>query len=249
MILLRMRAPSAAKTEFNELAAGGDPRELPAYSIPEAAQYLVIPTATLRSWVLGRAYPTQTGQRRFEPVIELPDSKLPALSFVNLVEAHVLDAIRRQHKIALNKVRRATRYLKNRFRSRHPLADQTFETDGLDLFIQEYGKLIAISKNGQLAMRELLEAHLRRIDRDKSGVAVRLYPFTRKREPDEPKFVVIDPAISFGRPVLQGTGIATAVVAGRYKAGESIEELAADYGRGTHEIQEAIRCELHDIAA
>ena len=83
-------------------------------------------------------------------------------------------------------------------------------------------------------MRNLIKAHLRRIDRDQSGIAVRLYPFTRKRQPDEPKLVVIDPAISFGRPTLKGTGIPTAVVASRYKAGESIEELAADYGRGPH---------------
>jgi uncharacterized protein (DUF433 family) len=72
----------------------------------------------------------------------------------------------------------------------------------------------------------------------------RLFPFTRKRQPDEPKAVVIDPYVSFGRPVLAGTGIATAVVAERYKAGESIADLAEDYGRQALEIEEAIRCEL-----
>ena len=56
--------------------------------------------------------------------------------------------------------------------------------------------------------------------------------------------MVIDPHVSFGRPVLVGTGIPTAVIAERYKAGESIDELAGDYGRGPSEIEEAIRCEL-----
>jgi uncharacterized protein (DUF433 family) len=56
--------------------------------------------------------------------------------------------------------------------------------------------------------------------------------------------VVIDPHISYGRPVLVGTGIPTAVVAERYKAGEPIDELAEDYGRSRKEIEEAIRCEL-----
>jgi uncharacterized protein (DUF433 family) len=37
-------------------------------------------------------------------------------------------------------------------------------------------------------------------------------------------------------------------VAERFKAGESLAELAADYGRDVTEIQEAIRCEL-DLAA
>ena len=56
--------------------------------------------------------------------------------------------------------------------------------------------------------------------------------------------MVIDPHISYGRPVLVGTGIPTAVVAERYKAGESIDELAEDYGRSRKEIEEANRCEL-----
>jgi len=65
------------------------------------AHYLRVPLATLRSWVRGRYYPTERGQKFFKPIIELPDSKLASLSFVNLVEAHVLDAIRREHKIPL----------------------------------------------------------------------------------------------------------------------------------------------------
>jgi uncharacterized protein (DUF433 family) len=77
----------------------------------------------------------------------------------------------------------------------------------------------------------------------------RLYPFTRKRTPDEPKAIVIDPRISFGRPVLAGSGIPTAVIAERYKAGESVDELADDYGRKRLEIEEAIRCELDERAA
>ena len=84
---------------------------------------------------------------------------------------------------------------------------------------------------------------------DPQGLAIRLYPFTRKRHPDEPKLVVIDPYVSFGRPTLTGSGIATAVIAPRYKAGESVDELADDYGRERLEIEEAIRCELHTEAA
>ena len=61
---------------------------------------------------------------------------------------------------------------------------------------------------------------------------------------EEPRTIVIDPYVSFGRPVLAGTGIATSVIAQRYKAGESIAELAEDYGRSSPEIEEAIRCEL-----
>jgi uncharacterized protein (DUF433 family) len=238
-----------SKTDPFPLYAGEDPRELPSYSIRETAHYLRIPLATVRSWVLGRWYPTEEGKRYFSPIIALPDKKQPVLSFVNLVETHVLDAIRREHNVPLHKVRTALQYLKRHFPSEHPLADQSFETDGSDLFIQKLGQLINVSQAGQLAMRELLDAHLRRIERDPSGLAVRLYLFTRKRAPEEPKVVVIDPMISFGKPVLAGTGIPTAVIAERYKAGEFMDELASDYGRERSEIEEAIRCELEVEAA
>ena len=93
-------------------------------------------------------------------------------------------------------------------------------------------------------MKEMLAAHLRRVEHDATGLAARLYPFTRKREADEPKIIVINPWISFGRPTITGTGIATSIVAERYKAGESIDELAQDYGCERDYVEEAVRCEL-----
>ncbi|HEU4685266.1 MAG TPA: DUF433 domain-containing protein [Nitrospira sp.] len=222
-----------------------DPREVPSYSVMEAAHYLRIPRTTIRDWVSGRHYRSAAGVRFTKPIIQVPDPTAKQLSFMNLVEIHVLDAIRRKHDIPLEKVRAAVSYLTKQFPSRHPLADQEFETDGLNLFIKKFSQLINISQEGQLAMQEVLQAHLHRIERDLHGIPVRLYPFTRKREfQEEPKTVVIDPQVSFGRPVLAGTGIPTAVIAERYKAGESMDALAEDYGRQRVEIEEAIRCEL-----
>jgi uncharacterized protein (DUF433 family) len=59
---------------------------------------------------------------------------------------------------------------------------------------------------------------------------------------------VIDPEVAFGRPVLASTGIPTAIIADRLKAGESVNELASDYGRSQEEIIDAIRCELPSAA-
>lgn len=226
-----------------------DPRDLPAYSLSEAAHYLRIPRSTLRAWVAGQAYRTNGRTRFFKPIIALPTRHPARLSFVNLVESHVLDAIRREQEISLQKTRKAVDYLAERLGSRHPLVEQRFETDGVDLFIRLYGELVNISQSGQLAMRKILEAYLRRVEWDEAGVVARLYPFTRKRAPDEPRVIVIDPRIAFGRPVLVGSGIPTVVVAERYKAGESVDQLAEDYGRERLDIEEAIRCELDERAA
>lgn len=226
-----------------------DLRYLPAYSIPEAARYVGVPVPTVRSWVLGRAYPTREGAKRFQPLIEAADRRTRRLSFVNLVEVHVLSALRKEHRVRLSSVRTAIRYLGREFDSRHPLVDQKLETHGGQLFVERYGQLINVSREGQLAMKAVLESYLRRVERDTEGMPIRLYPFTRPSEEESPRSIVIDPLVSFGRPVLVGTGIRTSVVADRYKAGDSIRELADDYGRTIEEIEEAIRVELAIQAA
>jgi uncharacterized protein (DUF433 family) len=221
-----------------------DPRKLPAYPISEVAHYLHIPLATLRSWVHGRPYPTTAGKRYFKRLIDLPDPKFGALSFMNLVEAHVLNAIRRDDRIALPKVRGALDYVRKRFGWTHPLAEQKFQTDGMNLFVSRFEKSISVSESGQLAIRELIKAHLHRIEHDASGLAARLYLFTRQNGLDQPRFIVIDPLVSFGRPTITGTGVTTSILAERYKAGDSMDALAEDYGCKRAQIEEAVRCEL-----
>jgi uncharacterized protein (DUF433 family) len=190
------------------------------------------------------SYGEASDRKRFKPLIE-PAARSPvALSFINLIEAHVLAAIRRKHRVDMPAVRRTIDFLKREFGSPHPLADHKFETDGVNLFISHYGDFISVSQGGQLAVRELLKAHLRRIDRDDKGFPLRLYPFTRVDETEQPKNIVIDPFISFGKAVITGTGISTDIVAERFKAGESADELASDYGCAREKIEEAIRCEL-----
>lgn len=220
-----------------------DLRELPGYTVSEVAHYLTVPPATIRYWSVGR--------RPYRPLIELPERSLTRptlLSFINLVELHVLAAIRRTHRVTMPKVRQAIRYLKEIDPSvtaqRHPLISHELETNGLDLFIERYGRLVNISRSGQLAMREVLEAALHRIVRDVHRVPIKLYPFTRTDVHDAPTTIVIDPWLAAGRPVIDGTGLATQIIAERYKAGESVSQLAADYERSESEIDEAIRCEI-----
>ena len=225
-----------------------DPRELPAYTIREAAHYLQLPPATLKSWVLGRKYPTKSGLKFFAPVIELPDEDLPQLSFFNLAEAHVLSAFRRTHHIELRQIRSALRYVRGEFGGKHPLLDQRFETDGVTLFVQKLEVLVDASARGQIVM-ETIRPYFKRLEFVNESV-VRFYPFTRSSIHASPKSVFIDPRFSFGRPSLTRSHVATAVIADRYKAGESIDELARDYDCERLDIEEGLRCELErQIAA
>ena len=226
----------------------GDPRLLPAYSLAEAAHYLRMPEGTLRSWVVGRFYPAAGTRKHSRPLIHLDDTKKQYLSFINLVEAHVLAAIRRRHGVRLSKVRRALDYVNRQFRVEHPLINQAFQTDGLDLFVERYGELINASREGQHAMKEIIGVYLQRIEWDSKGLPIKLYPFTRdtqaKAAPlSDPRVVVMNPAVSFGRPVIAGTGIPVLSIYERYRAGDSVADLAKDFRLETSAIEEAIRCE------
>jgi hypothetical protein len=63
--------------------------------------------------------------------------------------------------------------------SRPPAGPKVFQTDGVSLFVEHLGKFLNVTQEGQLAMRQVLDAHLRRLDSDGQGLAERLFPFTR----------------------------------------------------------------------
>lgn len=213
-----------------------DYREQPTYAPAEAAHYLNVPVSTVRYWSLGRDESL--------PLI-IPAKETPLiLSFINLVELHVLSAIRRKHSISMPKVRRTLEFVQSRLQLSRPLATKRFMTDGVDLFVEQFGQLINASREGQIEIKEWLGAALVRIEWDEAGLPIRLFPYTRRPDTDSANLIMIDPAVSGGRAVISGTRIAVEIVAERYKAGESIRELAEDYGRKTDDIEEAIRCEL-----
>ena len=225
-----------------------DRRDLPSYGLGEAARCLALPASTVRVWSVGLHYRTDGRERVMHPLIA-PASRSPlALSFWNLIEVYVLATIRRKHEVSMPKVRKALAYVKKELGRDRPLIEQEFLTDGVNLFVERYGSLISASEHGQEAMRNVLRQSLERVERDDRGLALRLYPWLH--EPgSEPRVVEIDPNRSFGRLVIARTGIPTEAVAERFRAGESIADLAADYGLGNEQIETALRWEQCGLAA
>ena len=206
----------------------------------EAARYLRLPPATLRAWTLGRAYPTSAGGGQFHALIR-PAARSPvSLSFWNLIEAHVLRALRTEHGVSVKAVRKALQFAESKLDIDRLLLSAELRSRAGEVFLDRYGQLINLSASGQLAIRQVLEAHLRRVDWDARNVPVRLHPFVLGDAPDHARPIVIDPLVSFGRPRLAASGVSTAAIASRIDAGESREELAADYGVSTSDVDAAV---------
>jgi len=213
--------------------------ETPIYGISEAAQYLRVPQNTLAYWVKGGG--------SVPPLIKLGNIEPPRLSFSNLLECYMLSSLRSIYEVRIPRVRKALVNLAKYVQHKHPLIEQVFQTDRRDLFIEHLGRVVNLSKDEQILLPGVMDLYLERIERDPKGL-FKLYPFVMERKPDEPKLILINPAVGFGKPVIAGTGISTTVVASRFNARESIGDLAAEYGVEPRQIEEAIRWEQRTAA-
>lgn len=221
----------------------------PAYPASEAAYILNLPPATVKAWSFGQTR-RDDGSVRFKAVIRAADTRNKLLSFANLCELHVLAAIRRVHRVSLPKVRDSVEYLRSQLGADRPLIDRQFKTNGIDLFVEQASKLLNVSRQGQEALRGEFELALARIERDNQGNPIKLFPYSRTSDhtAEQPKSVVIDPRLSFGRPVLTRSAVPTEVIFDRFQAGDSLEDMALDYNVDEKEIEEALRFEQRRAA-
>ena len=206
-----------------------------AYGIPKASQYLRMNPSTLRSWIGAGG------------LIQSPGEGY--LSFNNLLEAHVLKALRRRHRFSMQSLRKMLPAAAHLLHTQRPLLDANFATDGVNLFLDDDEVLVNLSKHNQTAVRELVSLYTERIGRNKAGLPIQLFPFIASASPDEPRSISINPSVAFGRSVIAGTGIATEVIAGRFAGRDSVSELAAEYQVPASTIEDAIRWETHHAKA
>lgn len=214
---------------------GGDLRDYPRYSTSEAAEYLGIPESTVKAWVRGYKRRNRYGEvRTFAGVIKMADPKRGLLSFFNLAEAHVLRATR-QRDVPLKQVRHAIEYIREHDPERpHPLLRRDLATHAGSVFVKELGQPVNASRHGQIGMKALLMSHLKRITWAPDGLPAEIAPMYSTK-------IALNPSYSSGQPTVVGTGIMVSVLSARRDAGETVIELARDYGIRPQTIEKAIR--------
>ena len=229
-----------------------DIRELPSYSITEAAHYLAIPPSTLKSWF--RGYKGVTG-RRYPPMIKPADPQHFLLSFYNLVEAHILDAARRRG-VNTRRLRIAVEWANETLPGDHPLLTHEFATAGKRIFVQKLQRrTVEASRYGQvvdLRLAPVLKKFLKTIIRGEDDLPIEIHPIrpgarkTKKTDKQKRTYVLesplaINPKICSGRPVVKGTDVLASVLRIRFHASEPASALAKDYGIDTSEIYKVVK--------
>jgi hypothetical protein len=145
------------------------------------------------------------------------------LSFIDLVEAHMLLAIRRGYGIPLKRLRDAMDYLRRDGGNLLFLAHRDFKHDRQHLYLDRDDYLVSLSERGQHVEPQIIQDGLKQIVYGDDGYADKFYPLVNGQEQ---KTIMLAPCIGFGRPVLA-------------KLGVSVE--AADYGTTPEEIEDALR--------
>jgi uncharacterized protein (DUF433 family) len=230
-----------------------DIRELPSYSITEAAFYLNIPPSTLKTWF--RGYRSPMG-RRHPPMLKPADGRRLLLSFYNLVEAQILEAARRRH-VSTKRLRIAVEWANETLPGPHPLLTHEFKSAGKRIFVQKLTEgTVEASRFGQIVSEKMvptLTKFLKSIVRGPDDLPIELHPIrpsrrAKNKEADREKRVyvlegplAINPRICSGRPVVKGTDVLASMLRQRAHANESLSDLAKDYDLDSREVYKVIK--------
>ena len=207
------------------------------YSIPEASQLTGLKPSKVREWFRDR----RSGRSR-KPVFLADYEPIGgdyAISFLDLIDLFVAGQLR-EHGVALQTLRRVYQKMAEDLGTAHPFCRQELLSDGkvvftrgLDAAGQEELKEVLTN---QKVFPQILLPFLQRIDYDRVTVLARRWRIADK--------VIVDPAICFGKPVIEQVCIPTAILAACYRANEEDPELVADwYNVHPDDVRAAVRFE------
>jgi uncharacterized protein (DUF433 family) len=144
------------------------------------------------------------------------------------------------------RIRDATEAVRNTFDDEYGLATRRIATDGVDIFVEYADGELARARDGQRPIREVITDYLHYI----SWEPGEQYPYRlRLRQYPDVAPVIIDPRFGWGAPVVEGRNIQVDAIVGMWKAGESLETVAAEYGLSRDQVEAVCQVATRDQAA
>ena len=231
-----MVIPAANRSSNEKVIRTDDPRLSRAiFTLREAAGYLDVPKSTIHAW----ARPA-TG----EPLITVfPRRGAQAtVPFIGFAEAYVLAAFRRAG-VPLQRIRPAVDALAQNIGLEHALASKRLYTDGAEVLYDYAAERneddlleLVVVRTGQHQFSEVVRDYLKRITYGSDGWAsrVRLPSYQRAD-------VVVDPRVAFGLPLVVHGGARVEDLVDRFKAGDTLADIAFDFDVPPEEVEDVIR--------
>jgi uncharacterized protein (DUF433 family) len=228
--------------------SGDDLRDLPTYTIPEAALSLGMSERTMTYWYSDN------------PILK-PSAyygNVALLSFRDLAEAYVLTVLTKFYNFNLKSLRQIVKNAKKETGLERPLIEARLSVLFKNLVLEKPARgrrarqMVDLAHDRNLVFPELVDQLGRRIMRDKDQSPRRLYPWRLVRPGDESRPVSMDPEVVSGRLVVTGTRVPVRILLGKKLSGRSLPDIAKSYHLSVETVQKAlqhIERPLHQKAA
>lgn len=224
---------SAKKTRIN----GDDPRVTRAlFTLRETATFLDVPKSTVHWWA--------RSQDAEHPLITCFPSRgrQATVPFIGFAEAFVLSSFRRAG-VPLQRIRPAVEVLEREIGVEHALASKRLYTDGAEVLFDYANRSgerkvmeLTVVRTQQRQFTDVVKGYLRRIQYGRDGWAdsVRLPTYEHAE-------VIVDPRVAFGLPLVVHGGARVEDLVDRFRAGDSVSDIATDFSVPPEEVEDVIR--------
>jgi uncharacterized protein (DUF433 family) len=212
------------------------------YAFSEAAKLTGLKPARVREWFRGR--PSGIGRKPVFSSDYEPVEGDYAISFLDLIDVFVAGQLR-EHGVSLQVLRRVYEQMQQDLGAAHPFGRKELLSDGKQVFMR------GLDNQGQEELTEVLTRQmvfpriilpfLKRIDYGKASRLAERWHIAN--------LVVVDPAICFGKPVVEPVSIPTAILSGAYHAnGRDAERVASWYNVHSSHVLAAVEFERNMAA-
>ena len=196
------------------------------YSVRDASRLTRIAPRRIRRWLRGYDFESPLGRRHSEAVLhrDFAAFKDLWLSFADLVEIRFIDAFRKAG-VSWASIRLAAQRAEEILKLDHPFSTRRFKTDGHTIMTDiaagsRAPELLDLVQN-QLAFKQIVDPYLyRSLEFGPTSQAARWW------HEDGHRKVVVDPARSFGKPIVAKEAVPTRVIFDAFLAEQSIERVA-----------------------
>ena len=137
----------------------------------------------------------------------------------------------------MDEIRKAAELVRDEFDDPYALAHRRIVTDGVALFVKAADESFIHARDRQLAIPEILRAHLRYIEWNDEGDARRLHLRTFPEAAD----VIIDPRFGWGSPVLSQSKVKVEDLVTLWRQGERLATIADEYGLTVDVVEDVLR--------
>lgn len=207
------------------------------YDLREGARLTRLDPKRVRRWFVPLA---SEANRRPILVPDYPRVKDDtAISFLDLIDLFVFGNLR-ENGVPLQTLRKVYARLQRDTEQKHPFALSRLATDGTEVFLRvadAEGKdqLVEVLTR-QMVFPEIIEPFLKRLDYDPATQLAR-----RWRIADG---VLLNPALSLGKPIVDGVFVKTDILAAAYHANSrNADAVARWYNVGPDDVMTAVRFE------